>query len=96
MIVYHPFTSLGIYEKVFKLSSDELQQCYGIVNDLHYTAAITSYPPHIISLTAVFISYSLTGRTFPDDLNVDFKDVIVCTQMLLGLYSKWKLSMERL
>lgn len=59
---------------------------YGIVNDLQYTKAITLYPPHIISLTAVFISFSVSGRKFPEDLNVDFQDVIVCTHSIWTVF----------
>jgi hypothetical protein len=37
-------------------------------------------------LTALYIAFSISGRKFPDDLNIDFEEIVVCSQLLFQYY----------
>lgn len=88
LIVYHPFISLAEHIKLFGLDDKEGGICWGMLNDFYYIDASMQYPPHVLSLSCVFICFSLTGKLMPD-INVDFEDVSICAQAMLEMYSKW-------
>ncbi|KAK9249286.1 cyclin-like protein [Lipomyces tetrasporus] len=66
LIVHHPYRSLIQLSKALGasgvnvgLSSDEMQTAWSVINDSYITDLPLLYPPHVIALTAIYISVVL-------------------------------------
>ena len=87
MIVYHPYRPLTQYLKQLGIEKSCLQAAWFIVNDSYRTDAPLVYPPHMIALTAIFMSCvmnednikqekpQLDLRAWFADLNIDIEEV---------------------
>ncbi|KAK9314832.1 cyclin-like protein [Lipomyces starkeyi] len=66
LIVHHPYRSLIQLSKALGasgvnvgLSSDEMQTAWSVINDSYITDLPLLYPPHVIALTAIYMSVVL-------------------------------------
>jgi len=59
LIVHHPYRSLAELHATFPLSSEENALAWSIINDHYLTDLPLLHPPHIIAITAVFLSVVL-------------------------------------
>ena len=59
LVVHHPYRTLSELQGVFSLSSEEVQLAQSIINDSYNTDLPLLYPPHIIAVTAIFLSVVL-------------------------------------
>ncbi|TPX32912.1 hypothetical protein SmJEL517_g04080 [Synchytrium microbalum] len=101
MIVYHPYRPLTQYLKQLGIEKSCLQAAWFIVNDAFKTDAMLLYPPHMISLTAIFMSCvmneehvkqekpQLDVRAFFSDLNINMEEIACITQEILDLWQVW-------
>eukprot|EP01097_Dermamoeba_algensis_P000196 TRINITY_DN1070_c0_g1_i1.p1 TRINITY_DN1070_c0_g1~~TRINITY_DN1070_c0_g1_i1.p1 ORF type:complete len:141 (-),score=25.14 TRINITY_DN1070_c0_g1_i1:397-819(-) len=77
LIVFHPYKSL----LPFAYDSDSvdcLDRAWSIINDSYLTDVSLLYPPHIIALSALFLSSFISGKDLTawfSELDVDMKDV---------------------
>ncbi|AJP41303.1 Ssn8p [Saccharomyces cerevisiae YJM1078] len=69
LIVHHPYQSLKQIVQVLKqppfqitLSSDDLQNCWSLINDSYINDVHLLYPPHIIAVACLFITISIHGK----------------------------------
>lgn len=68
LIVHHPYKSMeqiveALKEEPFKLTftSDELQNCWSLINDSFINDVHLTYAPHIIAMACLFITVSIHG-----------------------------------
>jgi cyclin C len=59
LIVHHPYRDLTELQTLFALTSEETSLAWSIVNDHFLTDLPLLYAPHIIAITAVFLSLVL-------------------------------------
>lgn len=59
LIVHHPYRTLKELAPVLQLTPDELNTASQVINDACITDLPLIYPPHIIALTAIFLSVVL-------------------------------------
>ncbi|KAF2842139.1 C/H/G cyclin [Patellaria atrata CBS 101060] len=59
LIVHHPYRSLTDLQGNFSLTQDEISLAWSIINDHYLTDLPLLYPPHIIAVTAIFLSVVL-------------------------------------
>eukprot|EP01097_Dermamoeba_algensis_P000197 TRINITY_DN1070_c0_g1_i2.p1 TRINITY_DN1070_c0_g1~~TRINITY_DN1070_c0_g1_i2.p1 ORF type:complete len:298 (-),score=60.52 TRINITY_DN1070_c0_g1_i2:194-1087(-) len=88
LIVFHPYKSL----LPFAYDSDSvdcLDRAWSIINDSYLTDVSLLYPPHIIALSALFLSSFISGKDLTawfSELDVDMKDIWETTQEILNIY----------
>lgn len=68
LIVHHPYRSMeqivqALNEPAYnlKLSPDDIQNCWSLINDSYITDIHLTSPPHIIAMACVFIAVSTQG-----------------------------------
>lgn len=59
MIIHQPYRSLSELQSIFALTQDEMSLAWSIVNDHFLTDLPLLYPPHVIAITAIFLSVVL-------------------------------------
>ena len=59
LIAHHPYRTLQELTPVLSLTADENNMSWQVINDSCITDLPLIYPPHIIALTAVFLSVAL-------------------------------------
>ncbi|QLG72488.1 hypothetical protein HG535_0D01960 [Zygotorulaspora mrakii] len=76
LIVHHPYKSMEQIVDVLKeppfelrLSQDELQSCWSLINDSYINDAHLIYPPHIIAIACLFITICIRGRSAKNSLS---------------------------
>lgn len=98
-IVYHPYRPLQNFVSHLNLDKSILQTASFVLNDTYRTDLCLLYPPHIIALTALYITNSLHRPDIKDDailkflkelVNFDMVVVVECAQTLFNLYAVWK------
>ncbi|KAJ3268078.1 hypothetical protein HDV01_003487 [Terramyces sp. JEL0728] len=104
-IVYHPYRPLTQIINHLKLDIKVLQtarylltDCSFILNDSYRTDLCLYQPPHVIALTALYITSVLHSDVVPENVvleffqsaNVDMFVVVECTQEIFNLYSVWE------
>ncbi|CAI4987562.1 CGH_1_HP_G0064660.mRNA.1.CDS.1 [Saccharomyces cerevisiae] len=69
LIVHAPYQSLKQIVQVLKaapfqitLSSDDLQNCWSLINDSYINDVHLLYPPHIIAVACLFITIFHSGN----------------------------------
>lgn len=92
LIVHHPYKSMEQIVNVLKdppfelrLSQDELQNCWSLINDSYINDVHLMYPPHVIAVACLFITICIRGRTVKSSLsNVGHKgDNVMDTDPIL-------------
>ncbi|KAI8635949.1 cyclin-like protein [Parasitella parasitica] len=103
LIVWHPYRSLTQICNELGMRESGLQYAWFIVNDSYRTDVSLLYPPHLISLAAIYLTVVLNHADFAPgsageqrdmkqwfaDLNVDIKSVIEISQEILAIYEVW-------
>lgn len=56
LIVHHPYRTLQDLGPQLQLTPEETSQSWNVINDSYLTDLPMLYPPHIIALTAIFLS----------------------------------------
>lgn len=76
LIVHHPYKSMEQIVNVLKkppfelrLSQDELQNCWSLINDSYINDVHLMYPPHVIAVACLFITICIRGRTVKSSLS---------------------------
>ncbi|OLL25938.1 RNA polymerase II holoenzyme cyclin-like subunit [Neolecta irregularis DAH-3] len=59
LIIHHPYRTLTQLNKPLDLSPEETQTSWAIINDSYMTDLPLLYPPHVIALTAIYLSIVL-------------------------------------
>ncbi|KAI9809953.1 MAG: hypothetical protein M1825_000386 [Sarcosagium campestre] len=59
LIVHHPYRTLSDLQSILSLSQDEASLAWSVVNDHYLTDLPLLYPPHIIAVTATFLTLVL-------------------------------------
>ncbi|GCE98438.1 RNA polymerase II holoenzyme cyclin-like subunit [Zygosaccharomyces mellis] len=66
LVVYHPYSTMeqivNVLERppfCMQLSSEDLQNCWSLINDSYINDAHLTYPPHIIAVACLFITISM-------------------------------------
>ncbi|CAR25530.1 hypothetical protein ZYGR_0A00940 [Zygosaccharomyces rouxii] len=66
LVVYHPYSTMEQIVNVLEqppfhmqLSSEDLQNCWSLINDSYINDAHLTYPPHIIAISCLFITISM-------------------------------------
>lgn len=59
LIVHHPYRTLQDLTSVMGLTQEEANTSWCVINDSYLTDLPLLYPPHIIALTAIFLSVTL-------------------------------------
>ncbi|KAF8456927.1 RNA polymerase II holoenzyme cyclin-like subunit [Terfezia claveryi] len=59
LIVHHPYRTLQDLGPQLQLTPEETSQSWNVINDSYLTDLPMLYPPHIIALTAIFLSVVL-------------------------------------
>lgn len=59
LIVHHPYRTLQDLGPQLQLTPEETSQSWSVINDSYLTDLPLLYPPHIIALTAIFLSVAL-------------------------------------
>ncbi|KAI9703808.1 MAG: RNA polymerase II holoenzyme cyclin-like subunit [Candelina mexicana] len=59
MIIHQPYRSLSELQSIFSLTQDEMSLAWSVVNDHFLTDLPLLYPPHVIAITAIFLSVVL-------------------------------------
>ncbi|KAI9485165.1 MAG: cyclin-like protein [Benjaminiella poitrasii] len=103
LIVWHPYRSLTQICNELGMRESGLQYAWFIVNDSYRTDVCLLYPPHFISLAAIYLTVVLNHADFAPgstgdqldmkqwfaDLNVDIKSIIEISQEILSIYEIW-------
>lgn len=107
LIVYHPYRSLEQIERAlaspkynYKLSDDELQKIWSLINDSYTTDVHLLYSPHVIAVACLFavscILHKSEDTTKRDKINrfiaesqVNLEQVMFILQELITLYDHW-------
>lgn len=76
LIVHHPYKSMEQIVNVVKeppfelrLSQDELQNCWSLINDSYINDVHLMYPPHVIAVACLFITICIRGKTARSSLS---------------------------
>lgn len=97
LIVHHPYRSLEQIVNVlkeppfeFRLSQDELQNCWSLINDSYINDVHLMYPPHVIAIACLFITICIRGKTVKGSLsNVGgSEDSAMETDPMMARFSK--------
>lgn len=59
LIVHHPYRTLQDLGPQLQLTPEETSQSWNVINDSYLTDLPLLHPPHIIALTAIFLSVAL-------------------------------------
>lgn len=59
LILHHPYRSLSDLSPIFGMTTEETALAYSIINDHYNTDLPLLYPPHVIAVTAIFLSIVL-------------------------------------
>ena len=59
MIIHHPYRSLQDLQGKLDISQDDVSLAWSIINDHYLTDLPLLFPPHVISVTAIFLSLTL-------------------------------------
>ncbi|GAB7350747.1 hypothetical protein MBLNU459_g1298t1 [Dothideomycetes sp. NU459] len=59
LILHHPYRSLSELSPLFSMTTEETALAHSIINDHYNTDLPLLYPPHIIAVTAIFLSIVL-------------------------------------
>lgn len=108
LIVHHPYKSMTTILNTLKatgeleLSGNELQAIWSVINDSYATDLILLYPPHIIAITAIYITLVLQKDelkrqailqpllSLMSSSNINLSEVIESIQELITLYEQWE------
>lgn len=73
LIVHHPYKSMEQIVEALKdapyklnLSSDDLQNCWSLINDSYINDVHLTYAPHVIAIACLFITISIQGSNTKD------------------------------
>lgn len=73
LIVHHPYKSMeqivdALKDAPYKLnlSSDDLQNCWSLINDSYINDVHLTYAPHIVAIACLFITVSIQGSNSKD------------------------------
>lgn len=100
MIVWHPYRSLTQIGNGIGMRESGLQYAWFIINDSYRTDVCLLYPPHLIALSAIYLTVVLnhTDSTLNESkdmkqwfagLNVDMNSIIEISQEILSIYEIW-------
>ncbi|CEJ04958.1 hypothetical protein RMCBS344292_18906 [Rhizopus microsporus] len=100
LIVWHPYRSLTQICHELGMKESGIQYAWFIVNDSYKTDVCLLYPPHLIALSAIYITVVLNQHHHTDmterdmkqwfaDLNVDINAIIEITQEIFSVYDIW-------
>ena len=59
MIVHHPYRTLQQLQSTLDLGQDDFSLAWSVINDHYFTDLPLLHPPHVIAVTAIFLSTSL-------------------------------------
>lgn len=59
MILHHPYRTVNDLAPIFNMTTDETSLACSIINDHYNTDLPLLYPPHIVAVTAIFLSIVL-------------------------------------
>lgn len=107
LIVHHPYRSLEQIEKAlssekynYKLSDDELQKIWSLINDSYTTDVHLLYSPHVIAISCLFAVSCIIHKPedstkraninmFIAETQVNLEQVMFIIQELISLYDHW-------
>ncbi|CAO3675541.1 unnamed protein product [Rhizopus stolonifer] len=100
LIVWHPYRSLTQIGNGIGMRESGLQYAWFIINDSYRTDVCLLYPPHLIALSAIYLTVVLnhTDSTLNESkdmkqwfagLNVDMNSIIEISQEILSIYEIW-------
>lgn len=76
LIVHHPYKSMEQIVTALRnppfnlnLSSEDIQNCWSLINDSYINDVHLIYPPHIIAMACIFITISIQGGKSIKSLN---------------------------
>ncbi|EDO16738.1 hypothetical protein Kpol_1003p43 [Vanderwaltozyma polyspora DSM 70294] len=76
LIVHHPYDSMEQIIKALKSppfqlipTSDDIQTCWSLINDSYISDVHLTYPPHIIAIACLFITFCIRGKLSKNSLD---------------------------
>ncbi|CCE62497.1 hypothetical protein TPHA_0C03450 [Tetrapisispora phaffii CBS 4417] len=76
LIVHHSYTSMEqiiniLNDKKYNLviSSEDIQNCWSLINDSYISDVHLLYPPHVIAMACLFITICIRGKVSKSSLN---------------------------
>ncbi|XP_063932459.1 cyclin-C-like isoform X2 [Zophobas morio] len=76
LIVYHPYRLLCFYCESLKVK-EVIEISWYIVNDTYRSDIFLNYPPHMIALTAIYLSCILVGSIDKEEVRERFSDLSI-------------------
>ena len=59
LIVHHPYRSLQKLQSTLNMAQDDISLAWSIINDHYLTDLPLLFPPHVVAVTAIFLSLTL-------------------------------------
>ncbi|KAI9258545.1 cyclin-like protein [Sporodiniella umbellata] len=100
LIIWHPYRTLTQIAHELGMRESGLQYAWFIINDSYRTDICLLYPPHLIALSAIYLTVVLNTpeSTFIESkdmkqwfasLTIDINSIIEISQELLAVYDLW-------
>ncbi|KAI8974281.1 cyclin-like protein [Pilobolus umbonatus] len=103
LIAWHPYRALTQITQELGMRESGIQYAWFIINDSYRTDICLLYPPHLIALSAIYLTIVLNHAEFVPgsagdqkdmkqwfaDLNVDMTSIIEISQEILSIYEIW-------